>query len=32
MGDSSASYQGELGLIKITTEAARRHRRMVWGA
>jgi hypothetical protein len=31
MGDSSASYQAEVGLIKITTEAARRHRRMVWG-
>lgn len=31
MGDSSASYQAELGVIKIAADSARRHRRMVWG-
>jgi hypothetical protein len=31
MGDSSAQYTGELALIALVREAARRHRRMVWG-
>lgn len=31
MGESSAEYVGELALIAITREAARRFRRMVWG-
>lgn len=31
LSDSSAQYQGELGLLRIVTEAARRHRRLTWG-
>ena len=31
LSDSSAQYEGELGLLKIVEAAARRHKRLVWG-